>query len=29
MAEVKRKYYSSGELEEEWFEINGTVKCQS
>ncbi len=23
MAEVKREYYSTGELKEEWFEING------
>jgi antitoxin component YwqK of YwqJK toxin-antitoxin module len=25
MAEVKRTYYTSGELESEWFEINGKM----
>ena len=29
MAEVKRKYRATGELKEEWFEMNGTIKCQS
>ncbi len=26
MAEIKRTYYSNGELEEEWFEINGIME---
>ena len=29
MAEVKREYYSTGELETEWFEVNGKKEGES